>query len=193
MRILYVFAMLLIMTGSYAQRKKITVDRAAAKEAYEYLQAFRDNPKKMMRALGVRFDAGKVSKIKLRWNSDLAKAAELRARDMAERNYFDHSSPEGIGPNHYIVKAGYVLNSDWLKKRSANNFESIAANHPTAVDGIKAFIIGKGSPGFMHRKHVLGLDTWNGSLQDIGIGFVRIPEGATYKTYLSVIIAKHDW
>lgn len=193
MRILSIFVMLLLMTNSYAQRKKITVDRAAAKEAFAYLQAFRDNPKKMMRALGVRFGAKQVSTIRLRWDDDLAKAAERRARDMAERNYFDHTSPEGIGPNHYIVKAGYALNSDWLKQRSANNFESIAANHPTAVDGIKAFIIGKGSPGFMHRKHVLGLDAWNGSLQDIGIGFVRISEGATYKTYLSVIIAKHDW
>ena len=193
MRVFFVFFMLLIATAANAQRKKVTVDRASAKEAYEYLQAFRNNPRKMMRALGIRFNAGQVSTIQLRWNSDLAKAAELRARDMAERNYFDHSSPEGIGPNHYIVKAGYALNNDWLKKRSANNFESIAANHPTAVDGIKAFIIGKGSPGFMHRKHVLGLDPWNGSLQDIGIGFVRIPEGATYKTYLSVIIAKHDW
>lgn len=193
MRVLFVILILLFATGAYAQRKKITVDRASAKEAYDYLQAFRSNPRKMMRKLGVRFDEGKVSKIQLRWNKDLAKAAELRARDMAERNYFDHSSPEGIGPNHYIVKAGYALNSDWLKKRSANNFESIAANHPTAVDGIKAFIIGKGSPGFMHRKHVLGLDPWNASLLDIGIGFVRIPEGANYKTYLSVIIAKHDW
>ncbi len=186
--------LLLLWSGAvFGQRKKITVDKRSAKEAYTYLIAFRENPQAMMRELGVRFDAKQVSQVKLRWNNDLAKAAEARARDMAERNYFEHTTPEGIGPNLYMVNAGYALNADWVKKKSANNFESIAANHATAVDGVKAFIIGKGSPGFMHRKHVLGMDAWNGSLQDIGIGFVRIPEGATYKTYLSVIIAKHDW
>lgn len=193
MRTCSILLFLLLNTALYGQRNRVSVDKAAAKEAYTYLLDFRDNPKAMMRALGVRFDVAKVSKVRLRWNNDLAKAAEQRARDMAERNYFDHSNPEGIGPNHFIVQAGYSLNSDWLKKRTANNFESIAANHPTAVDGIKAFIIGKGSPGFMHRKHVLGMDEWNGSLQDIGIGFVRVQHGAAYKTYMSVIIAKHDW
>lgn len=193
MRTLSVLFLVLWSSFAVAQRKKVTVDKRAAKDAYEYLLAFRDNPQRMMRELGVRFDAKQVSPVKLRWNADLAKAAEARAKDMAERNYFDHSTPEGIGPNMYIVQAGYSLNPDWVKKKGANNFESIAANHATGVDGIQAFIIGKGSPGFMHRKHVLGMDQWNGSLQDIGIGFVRVPEGATYKTYMSVIIAKHDW
>lgn len=193
MRILSLLCLVLWSGCVLGQRKKVVVDKDAAKDAYEYLLAFRENPQAMMRALGVRFDAKQVSKIRLQWNDDLAEAAELRARDMAERNYFDHSTPEGIGPNLFLVKAGYRLNPDWTKKKAANNFESIAANHETAVDGVKAFIIGKGSPGFMHRKHVLGMDVWNSSLQDIGIGFVRVPEGSTYKTYLSVIIAKHDW
>ncbi|GHE29379.1 CAP domain-containing protein [Sphingobacterium griseoflavum] len=193
MRICSILVFLFFNAALYGQRMKVSVDRTTAKEAYTYLLDFREDPKAMMRALGVHFDHSKVSKVRLRWNKELARAAELRARDMAERNYFDHSNPEGVGPNHIIVQAGYSLNSDWLKKRTANNFESIAANHPTAVEGMKAFIIGKGSPGFMHRKHVLGMDDWNGSLQDIGIGFVRVPAGAAYKTYMSVIIAKHDW
>lgn len=141
----------------------------------------------------MNFDASKVSNTQLNWNDKLAKAAEFRAKDMANRDYFEHITPEGIGPNYYISKAGYYLNADWLKDIKANNFESIAANHATAVDAIKAFIIGKDSPGFMHRKHILGMDNWYGSLYDIGIGFAKVAEGSTYKTYLCVLIAKHDW
>jgi uncharacterized protein YkwD len=163
-----------------------------AKEAYALLNDIRMNPKKYAKVLGIS-DISKVTSTKLVWNDVLAQVAESRAYDMADQNYFDHVSPKGLGPNHYIAKAGYSLNSDWLKKSAANNFESIAANHPTASDGIKAFVIGKNSPGFMHRKHVLGMDEWNGSLVDIGIGFVRVPVGSRYTSYLCVLIAKHDW
>ncbi|NQD70504.1 CAP domain-containing protein [Sphingobacterium shayense] len=193
MRILITFFCIFLVSTSFAQRKKISIDKREAKQAFAYLNAARSNPKRVMRDLGVRFNAKDVSNTQLRWNAELAEAAERRAKDMAQRDYFDHTTPEGIGPNHFINQAGYRLNPDWLRKRSANNFESIAANQPTAVDGIKAFIIGLGSPGYMHRKHVLGMDSWNGSLRDIGIGFVRVPSGARYKTYLCVIIAKHDW
>src|SRR5690606_3480351 len=123
----------------------------------------------------------------------LAKVAEERAKDMARRIYFDHADPSGYGPNYHINKDGYYLNPDSQKIKSINNFESIGANHETAIDGIKSFIICRASSGFMHRKHVLWMDEWNGSLKDIGIGFVRVKRGAAYKTYLCVIIAKHDW
>ncbi len=193
MRIVITCFCLLFISTAFAQRKKISIDKREAKQAFTYLNAARNNPKKAMRELGVRFNSGDVSNTPLRWNEELTRAAERRAKDMAQRDYFDHTTPEGIGPNHFISQAGYELNPDWLKKRGANNFESIAANQPTAIDGIKAFIIGQGSPGYMHRKHVLGMDTWNRSLRDIGIGFVRVASGSRYKTYLCVIIAKHDW
>lgn len=178
---------------SQAQSKRAQVDKKQAQEAYAYLNSFRENPALLMKELGVNFDRSKVSKVKLRWNAQLAKTAEFRAMDMATRGYFDHVSPEGLGPNQYIQQNGYKLDPDWLQKPSANFFESIAANHTTAVEGIKAFIIGKGSPGFMHRKHVLGMDDWNASLYDIGIGFVQSENGFPYKTYLCVLIAKHNW
>lgn len=172
--------------------QNIKIDRREAKKAYQYLNEFRMNPKKYGRAIRVN-NLRNVKQTRLVWNEQLAKVAEERAKDMARKNYFDHTDPSGYGPNYHINKAGYYLNPDWLKKKSTNNFESIGANHETAIDGIKSFIIGRGSPGFMHRKHVLGMDEWNGSLKDIGIGFVRVKRGAAYKTYLCVIIAKHDW
>ncbi|MFD2553159.1 CAP domain-containing protein [Sphingobacterium tabacisoli] len=184
--------LILISSSAVAQKKMITTDRQQAKEAYTLLNDIRMHPEKYAKKLGIS-PVNKVKRTTLIWNDDLAKVAEFRAYDMANRNYFEHVTPEGLGPNYYMVKAGYHLNPDWTKKKSANNFESIAANHSTAIEGINAFIIGKGSPGFMHRKHVLGMDDWNGSLVDIGIGFVHSPSGSTYKTYLCVIIAKHDW
>lgn len=190
MRILLLF--FLFSSAATAQHGGITMDRQQAKNAYHLLNDIRIHPEKYAKELGIA-PIDKVKGTKLVWNDDLAKVAEFRAYDMAKRNYFNHVTPEGLGPNYYISKAGYSLNPDWTKKKSANNFESIAANHATAEDGIRAFIIGRGSPGFMHRKHVLGMDDWNGSLVDIGIGFVHSPLGSTYKTYLCVIIAKHDW
>lgn len=183
---------LILSSCAVAQRKQVTIDRQEARKAYLLLNEIRKNPERYAKELGLR-DVRQVSRTALKWDDRLARAAERRAHDMAMRNYFDHVSPDGLGANYYINASGYSLNPDWLKDRRANNFESIAANHPTASDGIKAFIIGHSSPGFMHRKHVLGMDAWNGSLKDIGIGFARVPQGSTYKTYLCVIIAKHDW
>lgn len=191
MRILLLL-LLFLTTESFAQTSRIVTDKKQAKVAFELLNAIRSNPHKYARELGLS-NVKTVNRTKLIWNDKLAKAAEFRAYDMAKRSYFDHITPEGFGPNYYIAKAGYRLNKDWLKDISANNFESIAGNHPSAEAGIKAFIIGKGSPGFMHRKHVLGMDPWNSSLVDIGIGFTTVPHGSLYKSYLVVIIAKHDW
>lgn len=188
----YLIVAIFSLVVHVAQAQRITTERDEAKEAYVLLNDIRSNPSKYKKQLGIS-DIQNVTRKALVWNKQLAKVAEERAYDMAKRDYFDHITPDGVGVNVQIADGGYTLNKDWLKNIKANNFESIAANHPSAVEGIRALIIGKGSPGFMHRKHLLGMDKWNGSLQDIGIGYVRIPSGATYKSYLCVIIAKHDW
>lgn len=172
--------------------RKAVVDRKEARAAFTLLNEIRQHPQNYRRELGFGANA-RIAGHPLKWNETLAKVAEARALDMAKRNYFDHTDPDGFGPNYHINRAGYALNPDWLKRKTANNFESIGANHPSAIDGIKAMIIGRNSPGFGHRKHLLGMDEWNGSLQDIGIGFVRVPSGSAYQSYLCVIIAKHDW
>jgi len=40
-------------------------------------------------------------------NSQLNKAAELKAADMVKNGYFDHNSPEGFTPWHWFDEAGY--------------------------------------------------------------------------------------
>lgn len=44
---------------------------------------------------------------KLHWNDKLALAAENKAIDMDQNNYFDHISPEGIKAWDFISSAGY--------------------------------------------------------------------------------------
>jgi len=43
----------------------------------------------------------------LSWNEALAEAAAVHARDMLERGYFAHVSPEGLGPMDRALSAGY--------------------------------------------------------------------------------------
>lgn len=187
----FVLAFTLFFT-QFVFAQRVTVDHRQAKEAYELLNKIRTNPERYKKELRL-FNLHKIKRTQLKWNKQLAEVAEYRAKDMAKRSYFDHVSPEGYGPNYFIVEAGYSLNSTWLAKRSANNFESIAANRASATDGIKALIIGKEAPGYHHRTHLLGMDEWNSSLYDIGIGYVKCKGRRPYESYLVVIIAKHDW
>ncbi|WP_294185622.1 CAP domain-containing protein [uncultured Sphingobacterium sp.] len=176
----------------FALAQRVVVDHRQAREAYELLNNIRTNPEKYTKELNL-FNLQKIKRTKLNWNKQLAEVAVYRAKDMAKRSYFDHVSPEGYGPNYFIEEAGYKLNSEWLSKRSANNFESIAANRASATAAVKALIIGKESPGYHHRTHLLGMDQWNASLYDIGIGYVECKGAKPYESYLVVIIAKHDW
>jgi len=112
---------------------------------------------------------------------------------MATRNYYGHIDPDGYGINYFINKSGYKLIPQWTKKKGDNSFESIAAEVENGENAIRTFIIDEGVPSRGHRNHLLGVGQWNESLVDIGIGFARRDSGSNYKTYVSVVIAKHNW
>lgn len=187
--VLCIFAACLAMAST---RPSPTADREEAYAAYELLNDIRRHPERYRKSLQLN-PREALTKTPLRWNDTLARVAEARAYDMATRDYFGHVDPDGYGPNYHIHHGGYTLNPDWLKSLTANNFESIAANYARATDGIRSLILGKGQPIKYHRKHLLGMDKWNHSLIDIGIGYVRMPSGSEYKSYMCVLIAKHDW
>ena len=187
--LLLLFAVVTVCSWKPAE---VLIGRQQAKEAFAYLMNVRANPVDYSKELGFP-KSTKVSSIKLVWNDTLAKVAEAKAMDMAKRNYFAHVDPDGVGMNFFINEAGYKLNPDWIAKKSMNYFESLVAGDYTGIDAIKALIIDAQTPGLGHRNHLLGMNEWNGSLKDIGIGFVRSEAGSTYKTYVCVLIAKHDW
>jgi uncharacterized protein YkwD len=160
-------------------------------QAFQLLNTIRSNPEKYYKELHLNSKL-KITKAPLRWNDTLARVAEAKALDMAKRNYFDHVDPDGLGINYFINQSGYTLNSDWLKNKKENFFESIASGQDSGEAAIKAMIIDAGDTSMGHRDHVLGIGDWDASLHDIGIGFVKC-DGGKYQSYMCVIIAKHNW
>ncbi|MRT92804.1 CAP domain-containing protein [Ancylomarina sp. 16SWW S1-10-2] len=162
------------------------------KDAFDYLNRVRNKPSAYSDELGV--DLSTVEKRdKLIWSEELAKAAYEKAKDMAERDYFAHTDPDGYGMNHKIDAAGFSLADYLLKSKTANNFESIAAgtNRNTGKIMIQQLIIDKGVSSLGHRKHLLGITDFWADAEYCGIGFYK-KLGSAYTYYMCVLIAKHE-
>lgn len=182
---------ILIILGffTFSFIKTATLDKQEAKKAFELINTIRRNPEHFYTAYRLNSKLA-ITRTSLKWNDTLARVAEAKALDMANRNYFSHVDPYGYGINHFIDKAGYTLNKIWLDKKANNYFESICYNAASGEDAVRIFLLDENTPSFGHRDHLLGIGDWNGSLKDIGIGFARTDAGTTY---MSVVIAKHDW
>jgi uncharacterized protein YkwD len=170
----------------------ISIDKTEGQKAFKLLNDIRANSIKYIN----QFDflkSTEISTTQLNWNDTLAKVAETKALDMATRNYYGHIDPDGYGINYFINKSGYKILAQWTNKKENNYFESIVAEVKDGESAIKTFIIDNGVPSLGHRNHLLGVGKWNASLLDIGIGFARRDSGSKYKTYVSLVIAKHDW
>jgi uncharacterized protein YkwD len=185
-------SILLLIITSFNCYERIEIYKEEAFKAYDLINDVRANPNNYFEEFKLAKHL-KINNKQLVWNDTLARIAEGKAYDMAKRNYFDHVDPDGYGINYFINKAGYKLESDWLTSKSDNYFESICAGSDDGHDTIKTLIIDDGVPSFGHRNHLLGIEDWNSTLVDIGIGFVRCESGCEYNTYVSVIIAKHHW
>ncbi len=187
----FIICVVLFPSTSYKQDDSIIIDKKEAYNAFVYLNDIRTNPDKYRAELKLSKSL-KITKTKLKWNDTLASVAEARAVDMVKRKYFAHVDPDGYGVNHYISKAGYKLEPEWTSKKNDNSFESIQAGLDDGVSSIKNMIANDEDSKNAHRYHLLGIDEWDKSLVDIGIGFVR-DSLSEYGTYVSVIIAKHHW
>ncbi|HEY84723.1 MAG TPA: hypothetical protein G4N96_06385 [Chloroflexi bacterium] len=117
-------------------------------------------------------------------NDILAQVAQARAEDMAQRNYFGHTTPEGYGPNYLVRQAGYVLPSYYGSADDANNIESIAAGYSTANQAWTKWM--ESQP---HREHLLGLHSFYADQIEYGIGYVYNPD-SQYRHYWVVFTAK---
>ena len=130
----------------------------------------------------------------LKWDSNLAAAAQNKAQDMANRDYFGHVNPEGYGMNYFINKFGYTLNTSWLDDKSKNFFESLSAGASSPKTAIINLISDGSEPNHLqagHRLHLLAISEFYKSCDDIGIGWAY-NENSTYKYYCCVLISKHD-
>ena len=169
-------------------KEKAALDRDEARKAFEYLNRIRKEPAKFSKEIGINLENVKARPA-LKWNDILAKVAEEKALDMANRDYFGHVTPEGLGINIQIHEAGYTLPKDWLKEKDQNFFESISAGTNTAEEAIRNLIVDKDLPDSSHRKQLLGITDFYSECTDIGIGFARNPK-SKYRTYMSIVIAR---
>ncbi len=171
--------------------KNPTLDKNEALEAFSLLNEIRINPNSYHEELKFSVQLDSVTKTKLVWNDTLAKVAETKALDMANRNYFAHVDPDGFGINYFINQSDYKLSNRFLADKSQNNFESLGGGYNNGTALIKGLIIDKNTPSLGHRKHLLGIGSYYASLVDIGIGFVKGSKSNKYNSYACVIIAKH--
>jgi uncharacterized protein YkwD len=104
---------------------------------------------------------------RLREDAALRRAALRHARDMAERGYFEHESPDGTGPHQRILRAGY--REPRLTGENLAKGEREAGAPSAIVDGWMH------SPG--HRANVL-----RRAFEEIGVGIVVEDGEAFYVT-----------
>ena len=127
-------------------------------------------------------------RVKLTCNRTLVEVAEAKATDLATRNYFDHVTPEGIGPNQMVIQAGYPLISSYARTMSANAIESLAAGTTLwSAEGALAQFLNSS----LHRDHLLGLTPLFLEQSEIGVGYAYNPE-ADYSHYWVVLIAEPE-
>jgi uncharacterized protein YkwD len=184
-------SILLLVAVLWAPAEAQELMKEEAQAAYEFLNQVRQEPDAFSGETGVDLSYVKARSA-LNWNRQLAGAAEKKALDMAARDYFGHTDPEGYGMNYMIFRAGYKIPEDWFEDISSNYFESIQAGLSNGREAITDLIIDEGVNPPGHRNHLLGIEDFWSNCTDIGIGMAKM-EGTTYTYYMCVLIAKHDF
>ncbi len=109
---------------------------------------------------GERADAGCGA---LEGDTTLDAAARLHAEDMAEQDYFSHTSLDGRSPTDRAAEQGY----------SGGVGENIAAGYPDVAAVMEGWMNSEG-----HRANILNCD-----YDVIGLGVADGVEGSTYSKY----------
>ena len=116
-------------------------------------------------------------------NQKLNQAAQLKAENMTQNNYFAHTSPSGISPWFWFSKAGY--NYKYAGENLARDFSSAQAtvdawmNSPTHRDNI------------LNSKYKeIGIGVTEGDLAGIDTTIVVQFFGATYQDKVSEPVAQ---
>ena len=102
----------------------------------------------------VNYERQKAGLNELKLDSVLIKVSEGHAKDMFERKYFGHKSPEGVSVFDRLKAAGVV--SSWAG-------ENLAKGQGSAEAAMDSWM---GSPG--HRSNIL-----NSAYKKIGIGVIQ--------------------
>src|SRR5262249_20415535 len=82
---------------------------------------------------------------------------------MFNRNYFEHVTPEGLGPSDRIKAAGF---------RAVSAGESISEGFPGVTSSLQSLIVDFGIPNLGHRRHLLAIDSVFRKQNQVGIGIL---------------------
>ncbi len=95
-----------------------------------------------LRAAGCKCGSFVMPPVKpLIWNNSLAKSAEGHAKDMSNRQYFAHISPEGTSPIQRAFNAGYTGNTiEENIAKGYSNIGSVMAGWKASEDHCKAMM-----------------------------------------------------
>ncbi|UJA21355.1 hypothetical protein HJD18_14780 [Thermoleophilia bacterium SCSIO 60948] len=107
---------------------------------------------------------------RLEGSSALAKAARRHARDMSERGYFDHTSPNGDGPGDRVKAVAPKLRLSWIG-------ENIAAGYPDPAAACEGWMASSG-----HKANILSRN-----YTQIGGGYAT---GGPWGAYYVQVFAK---
>ena len=121
----------------------------------------------------------------LRCRHELQAFARQRARDMAERRYLSHVTPERRGPNQLLRDRGYPLPPSYQGGLS-NNVESIVGGIRTPADVWRALTLSA-----THRGHILGEDPDFLDQDEFGVAYYR-DVYAPHVDYWVIVIARRS-
>lgn len=106
----------------------------------------------------------------LAWNARLFTAAEGHSRDMANNNYFSHTSLDGRSASRRVTDAGYVWRATG---------ENIAAGQRDVSTVMNGWLASEG-----HCRNIM-----NPSYQDVAVACVQ-QTGSTYGRYWTMVLAR---
>ncbi len=135
-------AVLTLASGAHAEGQRV---------ALQFTVAWRTDMLRQINSIRARHGVGA-----LRIDDRLNRAAQIHSDDMARRDFFDHSSPEGTRMTDRADRAGY----HWRRL-----IENIAAGYPNVAAAIEGWME---SPD--HRAGLL-----DNRVRDAGMGYVYLP------------------
>jgi|GEM_PF-448172 len=154
------------ITGSFSAAANTTVI-AAADEAFRTEILQRVNK---LRSEGCQCGSTYMPPVHpLKWNTKLETAASKYAAEMAAKNWFSHTSPDGTAYYTRIYREGYTIKGF----RFLNTGENIARGQTSIENVMKSWT---GSSG--HCKNMMSK-----YYRDLGVAMGYNAAGKTYKTY----------
>lgn len=170
-----------------AQAQHVKLHKDKAEEAVCYLNRIRENPDFYSDSVGIPL-SGIVPRHKLQPDPVLTQVAEERAMDMARKNYFSHTSPDGKSVNAILCAKGYPLPKEMCQYKTLNNFESICAGSETGIDCINVLLRDEGFDPPGHRIHLLGLDDFYKTHSKVGAA-MAYRRDTDYEYYFVIVTA----